>query len=55
MKSNKIKEKVVSDYDNNFIYKVGKIVEVESFDEDRWNECSRGIHFFMNKELAIQY
>ena len=48
-------ESTPSDYDINFIYKVGEIVKVDDFDENRWNECSSGIHFFMNKENAIKY
>ena len=44
-----------SNYDNNFIYKVGEIVEVENFDEDRWNECSTGIHFFITRQEAVEY
>lgn len=48
-------ESTPSDYDINFIYKVGEIVKVDNFDENRWNECSTGIHFFMNKQNAIQY
>ena len=36
-------------------YKVGEMVIPDSFDEDRWNECSHGIHFFINKEEAINY
>ena len=44
-----------SSYDNSFIYEVGKTVKVDDFDEDRWNECSRGIHFFMNRQEAIDY
>jgi len=51
----KEKEKVASNWDGNFIYKKGKIVEVSDFDEDRWNECSTGIHFFIDKRLAINY
>ena len=47
--------KVTSDYDKSFVYKVGEIVEVKDFDEDRWNECSTGIHFFVNKENALNY
>ena len=50
----KLKE-INSNYDNNFIYKVGEIVCVDNFDEDRWNECSTGIHFFMNRDNAINY
>ena len=46
---------VYSGYDKNFKYKVGEIVEVPDFDERYWKECSRGIHFFMNKEDAIKY
>ena len=37
------------------IYKVGEFVYPDSFDENRWNECSHGIHFFINKEDAINY
>ena len=47
--------KVESGYDKDFIYEVGEIVKVDDFDEDRWNECSNGIHFFVNKENAINY
>ena len=36
-------------------YKVGEMVYPDSFDEDRWNECSHGIHFFINKQEAINY
>ena len=44
-----------SDYDNSFIYEVGKTVEVTNFSEDRWDECATGIHFFINKQEAIDY
>ena len=44
-----------SDYDNSFIYEVGKTVEVTDFSEDRWNECAKGIHFFINRQEAIDY
>ena len=44
-----------SDYDNSFIYEVGKTVEVTNFSEDRWNECAKGIHFFVNRQEAIDY
>ena len=37
------------------IYKVGEMVYPDSFDENRWNECSHGIHFFINKQDAIKY
>jgi uncharacterized protein YjbI with pentapeptide repeats len=41
-----------STYKRSFAYKVGEMVEVADFDEDRWNECSSGIHFFMNRAAA---
>lgn len=36
-------------------YVVGKTVYPDIFDENRWNECSHGIHFFINKSDAINY
>ena len=44
-----------SDYDNSFIYEVGKTVEVTNFSEDRWSECAKGIHFFINRPEEIDY
>lgn len=46
---------VKSDKGNGFIYRVGKAVEIKDFDENRWNECSTGIHFFITREEAVQY
>ena len=46
---------VASDRDSNFVYKVGEIVEVKNYDEDRWNECSTGIHFFITRDEAVMY
>jgi hypothetical protein len=37
------------------VYKVGEMVYPDAFDEDRFNECSNGIHFFIDKQLAINY
>lgn len=42
-----------SDYDENFIYTIGETVSVEDFDTNRWNECSKGIHFFITREEAL--
>lgn len=45
-----------SQYDNKFVYTVGKIVRPNKpFDENRWAECASGIHFFMTKREAIDY
>ena len=37
------------------VYKVGEMVYPNSFDDYRWLECSNGIHFFINKQDAINY
>ena len=37
------------------VYKVGEMVYPDKFDDDRWNECSNGIHFFINRQEAINY
>ena len=36
-------------------YKVGEMVYPDSFDDKRWNECSNGIHFFVNMDEAVYY
>lgn len=36
-------------------YIVGETVQPNSFDENRWNLCAHGIHFFINKQDAIDY
>ena len=46
---------VRSNYNSTFVYKVGDIVSVDNFDEDRFNECSTGIHFFINFQEAVDY
>ena len=45
----------VSEHDSSFVYRIGETVEVTDFDQNRWNECSTGIHFFMNREDAVKY
>lgn len=48
-------QKVESYFDFSFIYRVGKIIEVSDFDDNRWNECAPGIHFFMDRQDAVDY
>ena len=48
-------KKAKSSRDNSFVYRVGETVEVKDFDEDRWNECSTGIHHFITREEAAMY
>lgn len=48
-------QEVSSNYDSSFVYRVGEIVRVDDFDENRWSECSRGIHFFITRDEAVRY
>ena len=36
-------------------YTVGEVVYADKWDEDRWNECSHGIHFFIDRQSAVDY
>ena len=45
----------ISGYDANFVYRVGEIVSVDNFDDNRWNECAQGIHFFITRQEAVDY
>ena len=48
-------DEVCSDYDKNFVYRVGETVEVQNFDENRWNECAPGIHHYITREEAVRH
>ena len=50
-----VPEVVHSKRDTSFTYKVGQTVVAPDFDTDRFNECAPGIHFFINKQEAIDY
>ena len=44
-----------SDNSRDFVYRVGETVTPDSFDDNRWNECSHGIHFFITRKEAEEY
>ena len=48
-------DKIINNNYNTCEYIKSEMVYPDSFDEDRWNECSHGIHFFINKQDAINY
>ena len=48
-------EKAYSSYDIKFEYEPGNEVSVPDFCEDRFQECAAGIHFFVDKQEAIDY
>ena len=46
---------VHSIYDPSFQYKTGQIVEEPKYDDNRFNVCSKGIHFFINRQEAVDF
>ena len=50
-----LEQSAVSDRDENFHYVHGSVVSVSDFDENRWNECSTGIHFYITREEAVRH
>jgi uncharacterized protein YjbI with pentapeptide repeats len=46
---------ICSSYDSNFMYRIGEAATVDNFDENRFNECAPGIHFFINRQEAVEY
>ena len=46
---------IASNYDNRFIYRVGETVTEPKFCENRFKECAEGIHFFINRQEAVEY
>lgn len=48
-------DNAISKYDPNFIYHVGEVVSVDNFCEDRFYECATGIHFFINRQEAVDH
>ena len=41
--------------DENFAYRNGPWVEVKDFNEDRWQDSTTGIHFWLTREEAKRY
>ena len=48
-------QEIESGFDHCFVYRIGEIVEVFDFDDNRWDECAPGIHFFMDRQDAVEY
>jgi hypothetical protein len=48
-------EEAVSLHDPFFKYKVGKTVKCDNWNDNRWNECSGGIHFFITRDEAERW
>ena len=45
----------ISSFDANVRYRKGETVTCHQWDEDRWSECSGGIHFFPHRLEAEAY
>ena len=48
-------DKATSTHDSNFVYEVGKELEIEDFDLMYNVECGSGIHFFRTRKEAEEY
>ena len=48
-------EIAISQHDVTTKYKAGEIVRPDAWDDNRWDECSNGIHFFITKLEAENY
>ena len=55
LEGNALEQAAVSGRDKNFHYIPGTVVSVSDFDENRWNECSTGIHFYITREEAARH
>lgn len=53
--SKSLLREIPSDHDATFIYRIGKIVTVDDFDNNRWRECAPGIHFFITRQEAVNH
>lgn len=42
-------------WDDAFVYAVGEGVYADDFNDDRRFSCGRGIHFFMNRDKAVDF
>ena len=45
----------ISQHDNKTEYKAGEIIYPDKWDDNRWEECSSGIHFFITRKEAEDY
>lgn len=45
----------ISMHDGQTEYRTGKVVKCDKWDENRWEECGGGIHFFMTRHEAEIY
>jgi hypothetical protein len=49
-------EEGVSMHDDKVVYRKGEVVEpLNGWDDDRWNVCAPGIHFFITRKEAEDY
>ena len=55
IEGNSVEGPAFSRYSELFIYTKGQEVSASDFDEDRKNECSSGIHFFITRQEAVNY
>ena len=45
----------ISTHDEKTVYRKGEMVQCDNWNDDRWTECSGGIHFFITRIEAEKY
>lgn len=55
IKSGNEVESVMNTHYSTLLYEKGKMVYPDSWDGNRWNECTHGIHFFVDKQAALNW
>ena len=53
--NNRLEASYKSFSSTHFVYSLGRMAYPDSWDENRYNECSHGIHFFMSFKEAVEY
>jgi hypothetical protein len=51
----KTRKNFTSQHDADFVYQIGKTIRSDKWDENRWEECSSGVHFFITRWEAENY
>lgn len=55
LEGNSVDKVVESMWDSNFKYQKGQTITEPNFCENRFEECARGIHFFLNRNDAVNF
>lgn len=49
------RKRILNENYSRLMYEVGKVAYSDFWDDNRWRECSNGIHFFLDRQTAVNY